>query len=210
MTLDEEFVAAGGLTDNQGNPINLDGALVVETIDAIDQLTDEDFTLPRRSVVLPPLPDNVDAAIGAKGKPVVIKKNIFIKNAKDHKELTPEQSRQIIAGALYSPKLYGQAQKRKHPNRWVVICRAVVRESNKIVLLEISEKKCRVEVVHWHYLREESLETIKRQAVREGGQILVLPSEEEAGGLPSRTHEMSSDNKDTIILEITRLSVNNK
>lgn len=42
-----------------------------------------------------------------------------------------------------------------------------------------------------------TVEAIKRQAVREGGQILVLPSEEEAGGLPSRTHELSSGSKDS-------------
>ena len=31
--------------------------------------------------------------------------------------------------------------------------------------------------------------------MREGGQILVLPSEEEAGGLPSRTHGESFNDK---------------
>ena len=51
--------------------------------------------------------------------------------------------------------------------------------------------------MHWYYLRDESLETIKRQAEREGGHILILPSEgsEEAGGLSSRTPDLSSDGK---------------
>lgn len=43
------------------------------------------------------------------------------------------------------------------------------------------------------------LETIKRQAEREGGHILILPSEssEEAGGLSSRTPDLPSDGKVT-------------
>lgn len=43
------------------------------------------------------------------------------------------------------------------------------------------------------------LETIKRQAEREGGHILILPSEnsEEAGGLSSRTPDLSSEGKVT-------------
>ena len=55
-----------------------------------------------------------------------------------------------------------------------------------------------VEIVNWHYLRGKSLETIKRQANREGGRILILPSDvtEEAGGLSSRTENLSSNNKD--------------
>ena len=51
--------------------------------------------------------------------------------------------------------------------------------------------------MHWYYLRDESLETIKRQAEREGGHILILPSEgsEEAGGLSSRTPDLSTGGK---------------
>ena len=62
----------------------------------------------------------------------------------------------------------------------------------------MSPEKENVEIVHWHYLRDESIETIKRQAEREGGHILILPSEtEEAGGLSSRTLDLSSDGKVT-------------
>lgn len=96
------------LTDNQGNPVNEDGTLKVEEVKSVDELTDDDFSAPTRNVQLPTLPQNVDAAIGAEGKPVVIKKNIFGKNKKHHKDLTPEQSRQILKEALYSPNLYGR------------------------------------------------------------------------------------------------------
>lgn len=68
------------MEDIQGNPLNQDGTLKVEKISSIDGITDEDITAPTRNIELPKLPRNVDAAIGAKGKPVVIKKNIFEKN----------------------------------------------------------------------------------------------------------------------------------
>lgn len=68
------------MEDIQGNPLNQDGTLKVEEISSIGGITDEDFTAPTRNIELPKLPKNVDAAIGAKGKPVVIKKNIFEKN----------------------------------------------------------------------------------------------------------------------------------
>jgi len=43
-------------------------------------------------------------------------------------------------------------------------------------------------------LRYKALETLKRQAEREGGHILILPSDnsKEAGGLSSRTLDLSS------------------
>ena len=48
--------------------------------------------------------------------------------------------------------------------------------------------------MHWHYIRDKALETLKRQAEREGGRILILPSDnsKEAGGLSSRTLDLSS------------------
>jgi hypothetical protein len=58
--------------------------------------------------------------------------------------------------------------------------------------LEINNTKDNVEIVHWHYIRSSALDTLKRQAKREGGHILILPSEEEAGGLSSRTSNLSS------------------
>ena len=86
--------------DRQGNPINGDGSLIIEKIASIDELTDEDFIHPTRSVQLPQLPDNVDNAIGANGKPVVIKKNIFEKNRNNHGELTAQDNKAILSSTL--------------------------------------------------------------------------------------------------------------
>ena len=185
--------------DKQGNPVDGDGKLIVEKTNSVDELSDDDFTNPSRSVELPKIPDNVDKAIGAKGKPVIIKKNIFEKNARDHADLTPEQSREILVSALYNTNLYGQNKKVSQPHRWVVINTRDKVGKNRLLLLEVNETKDNTEVVHWHYLDDRGVEKIKRQAEREGGQLLMLPSDasEEAGALSSRTHDLSSIGKDT-------------
>ncbi len=153
-------------TDNQGNPINEQGKLIVEKIESIDDLTDADFEQPTRSVELPTIPKNIDDAIGANGKPVVIKKNIFEKNKQSHSDLTPAQSRDILQSALYNADLYGQNQKARRPYNWIVINTKDNTGNNRLVLLEVNDKKDNVEIIHWHYIREAALETIKRQARR--------------------------------------------
>ena len=186
-------------TDNQGNPIDEYGNLIVEKIASISDLTDEDFEHPTRSVELPAIPQNVDDAIGANGKPVVIKKNIFEKNKQSHSDLTPVQSREILHSALYNADLYGRNQKAKRPYNWVVINTTDEKGHNRLVLLEVNNNKDNVEIVHWHYIDERGFGKIKKQAEREGGQLLILPSDisEEAGALSSRTPDLSSAGKDT-------------
>lgn len=195
----EEVVSNATSLDKQGNPIDKDGNLLVDVVESIDDITDEDFDNPTRSIQLPALPNNVDEAIGADGKPVVIKKNIFERNAVSHSDLTPEQSRQILKSALYSPKLYGQNQKRRKPYNWVVISVQDESAPNKLVLLEINEGKDNVEIVHWHYIDQRGLEKLKRQAEREDGQLLILPSEvsEEVGALADPTLNQPSTDKNT-------------
>ena len=189
--------AALRAVDGQGNLVDGKGRLVTEKVGSIDELRDEDFTSPSRSVELPELDARVADAIGTGGKPVVIKKNIFERNAKAHGDLTAADSRDILKAALYTPTLYGRNQKTKRPYNWVLIKTRDAEGENRVVLLEVNENKDNVEIVHWHYVRDNALETIKRQAVREGGPILILPSEgsEEAGGLSSRTNNLSSEGK---------------
>ena len=160
-------------TDNQGNPVNADGTLKVERVSTISDITDGDFTNPKRNVVLPPLPAKVDGAIGVNGKDVVIKKSIFEKNRKSHGDLTPGQSREILTEALYHPDLYGQNQRTSRPYNWILIHNA---EKHSSVILEVSHGKDSVEIVNWHYLDDTALRQKERQAVREGGLILTLES----------------------------------
>lgn len=172
-------------TDNQGNPLNADGTLKLDKIKSVDDLTDDDFLHPSRNIQMPTLPKRVADAIGVNGKPVIIKKNIFERNYMRHKDVTPEQSKAIFNAALYNPDLYGQNQKTKRPYNWVLINTKDEEGKNRTVLLEVNPNKDNVEIVHWYFVNDKNLELIKKQAIREGDQILILPSEksEEVGGL---------------------------
>lgn len=190
----EQQHAAADATDAQGNPVNPDGTLKLEKITSVDELTDEDFSNPTRNVELPALPENVDKAIVANGKPVVIKKNIFEKNKRNHSELSPSQSRSILKEALYFTNLYGRTQPKSRPNYWVAIRTS---ERNKLVVLEVSEKKDNVEIVGWRYAGERQIEELRKQAEREDGQLLILTSTKEAAaGLSTLPSDVSND-KDT-------------
>lgn len=158
------------LKDNQGNPLNLDGTLKLDKIKSVDELTDEDFTSAFRNVELPAIPKNVDAAIGANGKPIVIKKNIFEKNWNAHK-FTPSESKKVLNDALYNTDLVGHTQPTKKPNHWVAI---KLDDKSPITVLEVSDNKDNVEVVGWYTLDERNLGRIKRQAERNGGELIML------------------------------------
>ncbi len=106
--------------------------------------------------------------------------------------MTPEQSKAIFNAALYNPDLYGQNQKAKRPYNWVLINTKDENGKNRMVLLEVNPNKDNVEIVHWHFVNDKNLELIKKQAIREGDQILILPSEnsEEVGGLSNLTDDL--------------------
>ena len=182
------------LKDNQGNPLNQDGTLKLDKIKSVDELTDEDFLHPTRNVELPSLPKKIADAIGTEGKPVVIKKNIFERNYMRHKDVTPELGKIIFKSALYNPDLYGQNQKKTRPYNWVLINTKDEKGNNRTVLLEVNSNKDNVEIVHWHFVNDKNLGLIKKQAIREGDQVLILPSEqsEEVGGLSNLTDDLSS------------------
>ena len=174
-------------TDNQGNPLNADGTLKLEQVESVDELTDEDFLNPTRNVALPKLPENVDNVIGANGKTVIIKKNIFEKNKKRHKDLSASQGREILTEALYNTNLYGQNQKITRPYNWILIHNA---KKHSSVVLEVNHQKDNVEIVNWHYLDDVSLKRKKRQAIEEGGLILTLES-----AAANTQNDLSSDGK---------------
>ena len=171
-SINQEIAAAPkfSLKDNQGNPLNQDGTLKLDKIKSVDELTDEDFTSAFRNVELPAIPKNVDAAIGANGKPVVIKKNIFEKNWNAHK-FTPAESKKVLNDALYNTDLVGHTQPTKKPNHWVAI---KLDDKSPITVLEVNDNKDNVEVVGWYTLDERNLGRIKRQAERNGGELIML------------------------------------
>ena len=181
------------LKDNQGNPLNQDGTLKLDKIKSVDELTDEDFTSAFRNVELPAIPKNVDAAIGANGKPVVIKKNIFEKNWNAHK-FTPAESKKVLNDALYNTDLVGHTQPTKKPNHWVAI---KLDDKSPITVLEVNDNKDNVEVVGWYTLDERNLGRIKRQAERNGGELIMLtPKDDKVESLstPSLSSAAKIDN----------------
>lgn len=180
-------------TDNQGNPVNEDGTLKVEKIKSVDDLTDSDFSKPYRNVALPDLPENVNSAIGADGKPVIIKKSIFEKVSKAH-SFAADESRNILKEALYNPDIVGQSQPKSKKNNWIAI---KIDDSSPIVVLEVNRNKDNVEIVGWYTLDNRNLERIKRQAEREDGELLILTPKGAAASLSTLPSNLSSDGKDT-------------
>ncbi len=181
------------LTDNQGNPVNDDGTLKVEAVQSVDELTDEDFSAPTRNVQLPALPQNVDAAIGANGKPVIIKKNIFEKNWNAHR-FPFEESRAILNAALYNTDLVGQTQPNNKPLHWVAI---KIDDKSPIVVLEVNENKDNIEIVGWYTLDERNLNRIKRQAEKNGGELVMLSPKDKVESLSTPQTDLPSESKGT-------------
>lgn len=185
----------GVYADNQGNPVDADGKLIIEEVASIDEITDEDFENPTRNVQLPAIPENVANAIGTEGRPVVIKKNVFTKNSETHVELEPEDSRNILSSALYNPNLVGSTQPIKRPDYKVAIRTG---EKNAVVVLDVYREKDYVEIVGWRLVNEKGLAKMQRQAEREGGQFLILsPNDGSAAALSALPLGSSSASEDT-------------
>ena len=159
------------LEDNQGNPIDEYGNLIIQKIRSIDEIVDDEFRFGKRNVELPPISRNLDKAIGANNRPLIIKKNIFIKNTKSHPELSPESSRNILKQALYTPNMHGATQPITHPDYKVAIHTG---ELNSVVVIDLYQIREHIEVVGWRQIDQEGLEKMKRQATREDGQLLIL------------------------------------
>ena len=188
--------------DSQGNPVNPDGTLYAESVSSIDEITDEDFTDPTRSIALPKIPENVDNAIGANGKPVIIKKSIFEKVSKAH-SFAADESRKILKEALYNPDIVGQSQPKSKKNNWIAI---KIDDSSPIVVLEVNRNKHNVEIVGWYTLDNRNLERIKRQAEREDGELLILTPKGAAASLSTLPSDLSSERKDTNIFEESNIA----
>ena len=182
------------LTDNQGNPVNEDGTLKVEEVKSVDELTDEDFSAPTRNVQLPALPQNVDAALNANGKPVIIKKNIFRKNWGAH-GFYSDESRAILKAALYNTDLVGQRQSNDKPLHWVAIR---IDDESPTVVLEVNENKDNIEIVDWFTVDEREsnrIYRIKKQAEKNGGELVMLSPKDKVESLSTPQTDLSSESK---------------
>lgn len=183
--------------DNQGNPIDHTGKLIVEDVKSVDEITDDDFNNPTRTIGLPTIPKNVSDAIDAKGRKVIIKRNVFVKNRDTHAELSPEDGRDILHRALYNPNLVGSTQPIRRPDYKVAIQTG---DKSAVVVLDVYAGKDNVEIVGWRKVDDKGLEKMKKQSEREGGQFLILsPSEGSAAALSALPFYASSDSKDNAL-----------
>ena len=164
--------------DVQGNPVDVQGRLVVENVGSMDEITDGDFETPTRNVQLPDLPENVSTAIGSGGKPVVIKKSVFEKNRDNHPEIDAAESRSILERALYNPDLVGSVQARRRPYYRVAIQTG---DRNAVVVLDIYDGKDNTEIVGWREINERGLERMRRQAAKDDGQLIILSPSDKPG-----------------------------
>jgi len=140
-------------------------------INTVAEITDEDFQKPYRSLELPSLPERTLKAMGKEAKPVLLKQNILVKNRNHHPELSEKDSRETLQKALYENDLVGQSQPSKRPNYWVAV--QLSSGKNAVAVLDITETKTHHEIVGWRIINDKSLQALKNQAVREGGQILT-------------------------------------
>lgn len=118
--------------------------------------------------ILPELNEEDLAKVGSNmNKPVLLKKNIIDLNEMHHNDLSLEDSKNIIAQALYSDKKEIVPSKHTNkPNYYSFV--TVVRTSKKngqlvygVTLLDVDNRKDNFEIVHWHYVPYDKLGTIK-------------------------------------------------
>lgn len=193
--------------DSQGNPTNENGELVLETVNSINDIADEDFENPTRNIELPPISQNVANAIGTQGRPIVIKRSTFIKNADNHPEFSPDDSRSILHKALYETNLYGSTQPIRRPYYRVAI--KTEADGNAVVVLDVYQGKDNVEIVGWRKIDQKGLERMKRQSEREDGQLLILSPTNESGSaaaLSALPSDNLSDRKGSDISSNTQIT----
>lgn len=157
-------------SDSQGNPIGVDGKYIVSQLGTSDLITDGDFLSPTRNVELPMLPANTDYIVGGNGRLVLIKRSAFLKNNRDHHEVTPDDSRAILKRALIDHSAVINDKPSTKPNYWVLVN---INGKYAIVTIDSDPRKTHVEIVGWRWSNLTDVERIKKRAISEGGQVLI-------------------------------------
>lgn len=171
----------------------------ITILEKAQEITDLDFTNPAGDVVLPALMPIVTKYLGIPNKNVLIKKSVFEKNKKNHKELTNESSRDVLTLALTKTSIVIHDKPKSKPYYWILVHEG--KNNNAIVTLDVDPRKNNIEVVGWRKVRDRSVNQIKNRAIREGGQILITQGV--AAGLSALTDSSVFDGKDNNIFENT-------
>ena len=163
------------------------------------EIPDLDFTNPTGDVLLPSLMPNVTKYSVIPNKNILIKRSVFEKNKKNHKELAIQESRNVLSLALTETNLVINDKPKGKPNYWILV--HVNKDDNAIVTIDVDSQKQYIEVVGWRKVRDRSVNQIKNRAIREGGQILITQGV--AAGLSALTDSSVFNGKDNKIFENT-------
>ena len=93
-------------------------------------------------------------------------KDLFTTNRNSHRDLDTEEGRRILEAALYSPNEL--IKKSSRPNNWSLIHKA--EGKHKSTVIEVSEETGFIEIVNWHYLKDDTLRQKENQVKREGAE----------------------------------------
>ena len=96
---------------------------------------------------------------------------------------------------MYNTDIVGQSQPLTRKKHWVAI---KLDDKSPIVVLEVNHNKDNVEIVGWYTLDNRNLDRIKRQAEREGGELLILTPKGAAASLSTLPDNSSSTDKGSI------------
>ena len=145
---------------------------VLNKITGVDKLTEEDFTSPKRSVLLAPMANNFYEQTGVEKKEILIKQNIFEKNKNHHPEIkTVEENRKIIENALYGNNIAMLCKPNEKPNYWTAV---KADDYYCLAVIDTDPSKEYHEVVGWRRISDKGFENMKKQVEKEGGQFLIM------------------------------------
>lgn len=133
----------------------------------VNDIPQDIFVKPSISVVLPPFSPKIAKTIGIPAKNILIKKNIFIKNAMHHSDVTKD-SKYILNVALYHPSnvLFDKPDTKPE-------YRVFVRVDKKYAMatLDFTSSKKYIEVVGWRYANTKTLNQQIERATRNNGRF---------------------------------------
>ena len=116
--------------------------------------------------VLPELNERELTQIGAKrNKKILLKKSVIDRNREAHSDLTDSDFETIVSHALYNPSDVFPANKEKPYYHFpkVIEVNSKGKPYLGLALLDVDEKKDNFEIVHAHFVRASSYETMKRK-----------------------------------------------
>ena len=118
-----------------------------------------------RDNILPELNEEDLSKIGvSSNKPVLLKKSIIERNTQRHNDAMPN-TETILTQALYNPSEIFPGKNEKPYYTFVKPLKISNRNGKDeygIVLLDVSSTKDNFEIVHWHWVNEENLNSIKK------------------------------------------------